>query len=418
MHFTFRQGIARYQTDISATPSFLQKSSQSGDFIDLVVSPDPTIVVFAHKGSTYVLEESRTVSRAWGPFSGNSTCYLYWDISLLDATVTRGFTTLPQIVSSIPPSNPATDQHWFDTNAHQMKVWNNGKWSDKIRVFAAKYSSQAIIQGFPIGTQAGENGSFEGGSILRDSFGKPLRQSDGTFLTTVSSISVVNTPTQPIKLAAEILIGMAEENIPKFSLVQTKSKALSLAKSIDHNSRVIGIVTEDLYRNEVGNVQTFGIVRNDQWNWATKNFGKPIFCGPTGEISLSAPTVGVSQVVGYIYDVNSIFINIQPAIILDEVSSSGRRLVSWVPELGEFAVTEITQDFDVHSGVLGYQHNQPIPSKIWQITHAQNTKHVHISIWDEDGSLIFPDAVKINDSNTVMVKFSKAIAGQAILMLF
>lgn len=321
MRLSFRQGIARYQTDVYATPSFLAKSSQTGDYIDLIVSPDPTVIVFAHKDATYIVEESKTVRRAWGPFSHTGNRYLYWDINLLDASLTRGYTHLPPIVAGTAPPNPLSDQHWFDTVNHQMKVWNGSKWMDKIRVFAAVYSSQAIIQPMPIGTQAEEVGEFEAGSLILDSFNKPLRQADGTFLTTATQLSVVNAATRQIKFETEIVAGMADESIPKFSFVQTRpNNRIALARSDNWESRIIGLVTEDLHPSEIGIIQTNGLVKNELWSWDADAVGRPVFCGVTGEITLEPPRLGVNQIAGYVFSRDSILLNIQAATILADLS--------------------------------------------------------------------------------------------------
>lgn len=324
MRLTFRQGIARYQTDIYGTSTFLQKSSQ-GDAIDLIVSPDPTIVVFAHKGATYVIEESKTVNRAWGPFTGQGTKYLYWDINLLDASLTRGYTAFPQIVSGTAPSEPAEDQHWFDTTNHQMKVWNGRKWLDKLRVFAGTFSSQAIVVPSPLGSQVGETGSFDGGNIVLDSYGKPLRQSDGSFVTSTTELAMAGASANKLKLESEVIIGMASENIPKFSFVQIdKAKSFKLARSSDWRSRIHGLVTEDLYMSEVGNIETNGLVRNEQWNWPDGAVGRPVFCGQTGEVTIEAPQAGALQIAGYVFDKDAIYIDIKQATILTNITVEDR----------------------------------------------------------------------------------------------
>jgi len=320
MLLSFRQGIARYQTDVYATPTFLQKSTLNGDYIDLIVSPDPTVVIFAHKNATYVIEETKTVRNAWGPFTAGSTRYLFWDINLLDASITRGYTNFPQIVESTPPSNPAFDQHWYDTTNHQMKVWNGSKWLEKLRVFAGSYSSQAIIVPMRLGSQVGEVGNFEGGNLILDSYNKPLRQSDGTFVTSATDLSIINASSKKIKFESEVVSGMAAENIPKFSFVQaTKGKAFKLARSDDWKTRVVGLSTEDLYISEIGNIETNGLVRNEQWNWPDTAIGKPVFCGKTGEVTLVPPTTGVLQIVGYVFDASSIFLDIKNVTILSDV---------------------------------------------------------------------------------------------------
>jgi hypothetical protein len=172
----FRQGIARYQTDVLATPTFLQKSAGAGNFIDLLVSPDPTVIVFAHRSANYIVEETRSVANAWGPFSGSNTVYLYWDINLVTGEISRGTTLLPPIYSGSAPSTPGSDQHWFDTNETVMRVWNGTKWVEKIRCFAAYLSSGTIIRPYALGTQAGIHEECEGGNLVLDAYNKPLRR--------------------------------------------------------------------------------------------------------------------------------------------------------------------------------------------------------------------------------------------------
>ena len=319
MHLTFRQGIARYQTDVYATPTFLRKSS-TGDFIDLIVSPDPTIIVFAHRGGTYVVEESRTVLNAWGPFT-SGTEYLYWDINLLDASLTRGFTIHPQIVNATAPSNPQNDQHWFDTTEKVMRVWNGTKWAEKIRVFATTYSSSAIIQPFPLGTQAGQTGTFEAGNLVLDAYNKPLRQSDGTFVTSTTELSIINAATKKVKFEAEVFLGLANEFIPKFSFVEVMAgKLIRLARSTNIYTRISGLVAEDLYEGEVGSITSTGIVRNEQWNWPDSAVNRPVFAGTTGQITTIPPVTGVLQVAGYVVDKDAIRLETRAPIVLDDIT--------------------------------------------------------------------------------------------------
>ncbi len=321
MNLTFRQGLARYQTDVYATPTFLQRSSLGG-YIDLVVSPDPTVIVFAHRAGTYVVEEARTVQQAWGPFDHGSSRYLYWDVDLLTAGLTRGATGLPPVTNVAAPPSPAIDQHWFDLADPVMKVWNGSKWIEKLRVFAGTFSSQAIIQPAPLGTQAAQTGAFDGGSIVLDAYNKPLRQFDGTFVTSATELSIVNAAPKRVRFEAALISGMASEYIPKFSFVQAREHdRLALARSDDWRSRIVGLIDEDLYESEIGLVTTDGVVSNQQWSWPAASIGRPIFCGATGEVTLAPPRVGVSQVAGYVYDPTSVFLRIHSVTILDDLSS-------------------------------------------------------------------------------------------------
>lgn len=319
MQLNFRQGVARHQKDVNGNPVFLQRSGASGQFfIDLVVQPDPTIIVFAHKSATYIVEEVKTVAQAWGPLIGSNTKYLYWDVNLLTGALTRGFTVYPALYTSAPSPNPQPDQHWFDTNANQMRVWNGAKWVDKLRVFAGHVTSGSIIHPTVIGTQAGLVGPTEGGSIILDSLGNPLRQSDGSFVTTTTWLNVMNLGTTTVRLEEPIMSGMADEELPKYSLVQLRpGRRLVLARSTDYTSRISGIITNSMYESEVGIVITDGVVKNDQWNFSPASINRPLFCGSTGQVTLAPPQTGIIQQIGFVYDTQSIYMDIKQPVVLD-----------------------------------------------------------------------------------------------------
>lgn len=318
MKISFRQGIVRYQTDVNAQPTFLQKSTLDSQFIDLVVSPDPTIIAFAHHAADYLFEEARTVQKAWGPFTGSTTQYLYWDINVLTASLTRGFTAYPPIFSGVAPVSPVIDQHWFDTTNTVMLIWNGNKWIEKIRVFAAVYNSQSIIKGFALGTQAGLNTEVDVGEIVLDGFSKPLRQSDGSFLTSTVNMSVVGLATKKVKVEAELLYLLANESIAKFNCVQARpGRTCVLANSADFMSRVAGIAMEDMYAGETAEIVAQGLVRSDTWAWPAASVNRPIFCGVSGQLTTTPPQNGVLQQVGVIYDTDSIYVNLFPPIVLD-----------------------------------------------------------------------------------------------------
>jgi PKD repeat protein len=320
---SFRQGIARYQTDVSSNPVFIQRSAGAGNFIDLIVSPDPTIIVFSHHEANYIVEESKSISSAWGPINNTQTTYLFWDINLLTGAVTRGTTLFPPMYTGTPPSSPIVDQHWYDTTENVMFVWNGSKWIEKIRVFAGYITSAAIIHPYRIGSQAGVLGDFEGGNIILDAYNKPLRQSDGTFVTSSTDLIISNNSAKKVKFETEVLNGMAAEPIPKFTLVQMRAgRQIVTGRSGDFMSRIAGIVTEDLYQSEVGYVIPDGLIRNEQWNFPSNKVNRPVFCGPNGEVTTAPPQTGVCQICGYVYDTDAIYMNIMAPIILDDIYSN------------------------------------------------------------------------------------------------
>jgi len=330
----FSQGIVKRQTDANGVPTFLQKV---GTYINLVVSPDPTVIAFSHKGNTYLAEERKSVNNAWGPFNGGPTAYLYWDLSLLDASLTRGTTFLPPVVSTTEPVLPSPDQHWFDLVSKTMYVWNGKKWIEKVRVFAATLVNQTTLQVRNPGSQADINVETSAGSIVLDEFLKPIKTSSGKFLTTATEFSTVTSSISKATIEGVLVQHQCVEPIPKFSLVRSlPGKKIALARNTDTTTRISGIITTDLEDGEIGNVTTSGIVQNALWNWDESRINKPVFCGSTGEVTSTPPTSGVLQIVGYIYDSTSIFLNIQQPVILTAPASAP--IIVGTPPVASFTI--------------------------------------------------------------------------------
>lgn len=319
MQLTFTQGIVRFQKDLAGNqPTFLQVNSNNS-YIDLVVSPDPTIIVFAHKDKNYIVEENLSVEKAWGPFSAlGQTQYLFWDLNYSNAGLSRGYTLVPPHFATIAPTNPVNDQHWFDTVNKTMFVWLNNKWQEKIRVFAGVYDQSAVLGKRPIGSQVGlTNIVISAGNILLGSGGHPLRDTDGSFLTTETEMVAARTSSENIKFDAISHYAQSTESIPKFYLVSfIPPKGLVLASYLHPERQVNGIVREHLYPGEVGHVITSGKIKNDQWSWNPADVGKPLFCGPSGQVTLAVPPVGICQQVGTILDIDEIYLWIMSPVIL------------------------------------------------------------------------------------------------------
>lgn len=332
MKLTFRQGIIRRQTQLSA-PAFLRKTSLSGTSVDLVVVDQPTVAALAHYGANYLIEETRTIIGAWGgggvgsingPLVPGQTQYLFWDIDLATGELTRGWTNVPPIVTSIEPTNPLPDTHWFDLINTRMRVFRKpnpaapGAWQDKIRLFAGTYDSTATVVPLPIGSQVGiDNGNFSAGNIILGANNRPLRQSDGTFANTESNLTIYQTGGQNVRFDMALVYAQAQEEIPKFSLVSfSPSRRMILSSSNNPQIFVSGISLENLHQEEVGQIVTNGVVRNEQWDWQPDQINKPLFCGTAGEIRLNPPNAGFVQQIGYVYDQDSIYMNLFPPVRL------------------------------------------------------------------------------------------------------
>ena len=311
MQLNFRQGLVRHQAGISGTPTFLRVNA---DHVDLVCDDGPVQFTVAHFNADYLFEETRTLTSAWGPFPTPSSTlfYLYWDISILDASISHGFTAYPPYTSDIAPPLQV-DQHWFDTNVDAMKVWNGSKWLVKLRVFAGTYNGSTLTP-YQNGTQVGlTGGPFSPGNIVLGKNSYPLRDSDGTFITTESGLIIAGSSGMDVKLGAAIQFGSATAIIPGYTLVSYVAPTqIAPASYTDATHQVNGIIVEDAFIGEIMTIYSSGVIVNPQWNWisAGGTVGQTLFCGLHGEITTTPPQIGAIQPIGYIYDNDKIFMSI------------------------------------------------------------------------------------------------------------
>lgn len=312
MRIPFRQGIVRQQSN------FLQVS---GSAINLIVSPDPTIIAFAHSTGNYLFEERKTVTSAWTGFTGGPPYWLYWNIDLITGLRTFGYTKIQPVDGALAPASPQTDQHWFDINTNLMKVWNGQRWITKIRCFAGKYEGGMSLTQYPTGTQVGINTANDAGYILFDDDDKPVKKFDtfnqGRFITTETPLASQFAQAANFKLEASLELMEAIEYIPKWSAVCYKQVyKIGLASPVDPSHPAIGISNEDIYATEVRGVVTSGFVRDPNWNWPNPP-ETPLFVGLAGELTTAVPQQFSLQQVGYIVGPQTIFVDIHQIIIYD-----------------------------------------------------------------------------------------------------
>ena len=339
MIISFRQGIVRAPNILNG-PTWLQKSSMNGTSVDLNVAQEPIVLSFAHYGSNYLYEENRSIPGAWGtattgtngPLAATGqTQWLYWDIALDTGEMTRGWTALQPLNTYAPPTNPADDQHWWDNRFNRMRVFrkplgSNGVWQDKIRLFAGVYDQSANLIPNGLGSQVGisvgseqgfEAGPWGAGNIILGTNNKPLKQSDGTFATTESDFIIYKTSGENVRFDMALIYRQAIASIPKFNLVSfMPNNKMKLASSNEMSLFTSGIVLADHYGNDVGQVVTSGVVRNEQWSWPDTVINAPVFCGPAGQVTTTPPTTGVVQQVGFICDRTSIYMQLLPPVRL------------------------------------------------------------------------------------------------------
>ncbi len=314
MKINFRQGIvSSYAAGL--TPLFLAPSPATG-FVDLVVSPDPTVVAFAHGDGDYLQVFNADVSQAWGPLVSGQDAFLYWEIDQLTANIQYKITRYPALATPTAPVSPPVDQHWFDLSTATMKYWTGTKWLPKIAVFAGSALGGVISQLQPsgYGSQVGLNTPSDPGFIMLSSLLKPIYTNPATFefLTTTKSVRIKTTSGTSGILATPpnaFIPVRASENIPAFSLVYFSGEdTVGLASSslLLTSPRIpIGIVQTDLSTNEMGNVTQSGEVQWDQWNW-TGHFGKPLYCTSDGQITHIRPVGLMAYRIGFVKNRNTI----------------------------------------------------------------------------------------------------------------
>jgi len=324
MKIPFRQGIVSCYK-VGSTPQFLRASSTPG-YVDLNVSPEPTVVAFAHGPSDYLEVFDQDVLGAWGPITPGIDSYLYWDIDLITAQVRFKITELQPISSLTAPVAPLFDQHWFDLSTTTMRYWSGTKWIPKVAVMAGKVlnGSVATVQPFTDGvSQVGITDSCSPGYIMQNSQLRPIYANPGTweFLTTATPVHILTTSgtSGVLAVAPNAFIPVrASQNISRFSLVYL-SGADSVALASGNPALVpprfpIGIVEEDLSTNEIGTLTQSGEVQWDQFALPPYNFGSyigwPIYCGDNGEITTVRPNGLQAWRIGFIKNSTTILIHI------------------------------------------------------------------------------------------------------------
>ena len=314
---TFRQGMVRRQTDTAGNPSFLLKS---GAYVNLIVSPTPTVIAFAHFNVDYLFDELLTVKQAWGPFTGGVDAWMYWDVDLSTGELSRSTTNIQPSTGPTAPTAPlSVDQHWYDTLTFVMKVWNGARWEEKVRVFAAKMASGSTIIPFDLGSQIGIIQKTFAGHVLFDETDVPLKifrtLRQFVFITTETPLASQFHRIMNFRLETVINQATPCEAIPIFSAIAyTDDNVIALARTSDPSHPAIGVSSEDMVTNSGPFAfMTKGFVTYDQWNWI-KSAGTRLFVGPTGQITATVPQTGSIQQIATVVDEQTIFIDIQQII--------------------------------------------------------------------------------------------------------
>ncbi len=402
MKINFRQGVISSHA-MGFTPLFLAPSTTG--FVNLVVSPEPTVVAFAHADSDYLQVFNTDIPQAWGPFVSDEDAFLYWEIDQLTANVRYKITRYPFLTSVTAPINPPIDQHWFDLLTTTMKYWTGTKWLPKIAVFAGSVLGGIISQLRPsnYGSQVGLNTPSDPGFIMLSSSLRPIYTNPATFefLTTTKSVRIKTTAGTSGILATPpnaFVPVRASENIPAFSLVYFSGEdTVGLASSNPSliSPRIpIGIVQTDLSANEMGSVTQSGEVQWDQWNWSG-HFGKPLYCTSDGQITHLRPAglivyrIGIvknrdtilfgidAETMSHVYQATSndiIISGVTPLSSFVRVNTIGERV--WSVEISDATTRARGAMTAEHVTLLGL-HTTQIATNTFNITQRSPLGHVH-----------------------------------------
>lgn len=305
MRVSYRQGL------VSAQADYLQIGQSDSRYVDLIVSPIPTIAIVSSGTKDYLIGEYRTVTNAWGPFEGPSTRYLYWEINQTTGLISRGATTLSPISSASEPAS-TIGQMWWDTISNIMKVYNGTRWVECLRVMAGILQSGGILVPEVPMSQVGLTTPVDAGFILFDGLGAVFRNNLGELLTTNTNLASIDTGSL-VKISGANVTAQTNESIPKFSVVYLAGGRASLASSVPPDNEVrapIAMITVDAYQNDTVNLVTAGqMVVNQQWDWQIADMGKPVFCNAVGGVTTALPNSKKNVRVGTIFDAKSILLS-------------------------------------------------------------------------------------------------------------
>lgn len=319
MQISFRQGIVRYQSDVAGNPTFLRRTFQSGNtFVDLIVSPNPTLVAFADGTEDYLFEERETIPQAWGPFSDNQDYWLYWDIDLQTAVRTFGATTLEPITSSREPFRPQQDQHFFDLRDFTQKVFIGRRFTRRIRVFAAKLENGRVLKPFGLGTQVNINSPVRAGFILFDNDDDPVQKAGqfnrGKFLTTDSPLATQFTGAANFRLESLVITARSAQNLPAYTCVRlVDSQTIAAAAPAFFNTPAIGVLNQEATIGSINRIVTSGTLVDENFNFNLTP-GTPLFVGSNGLITPTPSQQFSIQQIGRIIGPKTILIEVGPQI--------------------------------------------------------------------------------------------------------
>ena len=289
MILQFRHGVLNAPQDNLGNFSSLRLSSDPTR-VDLSTSNGPLYITIAHGTSNYIIEFNKTIQKAWGPLPANAD--LYVEISQITGQPSFTFSTLPFLVQHGVPATAGVGQTVFDLDANVVKEWDGNRWITKLKVLVGSKAGYNITS-YPVGSQVSINGNFEGGFIIADGDGKPVRRPNGELLTSDVDLKLIGSQQQSnIKIDSTIFLVTAIEPIPAFSVVAFGGPdQIKLAQNDPVlGATPIGFCIEPVYVNEPTTIILSGrIVHNPNWNFDISDAGKTLYLTANGQFSTVRP---------------------------------------------------------------------------------------------------------------------------------
>lgn len=312
MLLNFRQGIQQKNPT-----NMLQLS---GNSINLASTGNSPLISFAHRDKEYLFRESENVTSAWS-FTPGQTVWLYWDIDVNTGERSFGTTEIePQYGTSLP-SSPSEGLHFFLTGQKAMFVWENSSWTNKIRVFAGKVENGVTLTEESVGSQVGLNEKILSGYLLFDENG-PLKvkksSRDFYFVTSETTLITQDNPLNEYKLEFNAIRAMTAAPIPEAHGVSWVDRGeIIMSSNTTPELPCVGICKKAVGPNELTSFVTDGYFESNSFSFDSSEFGKPVWIGTNGQLTVVPPKKYSIQKVGTVINENTIFVNIEPLVSLD-----------------------------------------------------------------------------------------------------
>ena len=431
MKLLFRQGIVKGHVDSSNKPDYLVKQ-QNGNYISLFINESSVLVTIADNQYNYLYEEANSIAEAWGPFTTplKPKYWLYWDINKYTGIRTFGYTTLQPIVSDVAPvNNEDEEQHWFDTTNRVMRVYDGYGWEEKLRVFAGEFEN-GNLNAYAFGSQVGINEEIYAGFILFDDEDKPVKRSNGSFLTTESQFYTTKSVIGTVSFDSNMFYASAVEHIPEYSVVSFyNDNQISLASYDDPEyKQANGLIRTQVYKSEVAGIVTNGYITNIAWNF-NKPPTTPLYLGLSGTLQTAPPKSGFIQKVGTIVSKDTIYINIDPPIIYSINNEQLNNIPLTVDVTTGTLYTAMSSDSATVPSLpgelpiptdklAGFTYTQLHEAQKWTLTHNLDSPNVFVQCFNEQNQYVIPNTIKMEDNNNVVLTFAEPMKGTAQAVIF